>query len=220
MEANPSRALNVLVVEDDDATRAHIASVLKQQDHRVYEARDGLDALKHASATPLDAIVLDLVLPNVDGWSFRDVQLRDTALAHIPTLIVTVRPLNERDRYALATPFVVRKPFDDRGLLSQFNRAVAAVAPRAEATSTPVQSEAFWSTPASHPLYWSRRGRVACARHVPPANSPEWRADGWAPIPAARSQRQVEYQCQQCAGSHGPLRKKCRTRTPADDVSA
>jgi len=51
-----------------------------------------------------------------------------------------------------------------------------------------------------HALYWSLRGEVACAVHVPGPASPRWSEERWAEIPAkVSSRRGSRYQCQHCA---------------------
>ena len=92
---------HVLVVEDIDTTRQQLVETLRRNGFRVDEAHDGLEALKKVSARRFDAILLDLVLPYVDGWQFREMQLRHPELATIPTVVVTVRPLRESDRYGI-----------------------------------------------------------------------------------------------------------------------
>src|SRR4051812_28321294 len=58
---------SVLIVEDNTTTRSRMVHVLTAGGYLVQEAADGRDALTKASATAFDAIVLDLVMPNIDG---------------------------------------------------------------------------------------------------------------------------------------------------------
>lgn len=46
-------------------------------------------------------------------------------------------------------------------------------------------------------LFWSKRGEIACARHAPNGQSPQWANDGWQPIPDIEGRR-ITYQCQHC----------------------
>jgi PleD family two-component response regulator len=78
-------ARSILVVKDNGTTRSRLSNLLRGAGYGVTEARDGLDALKRMSSRPFDAILLDLVLPNVDGWQFRATQLRHPEMASIPT---------------------------------------------------------------------------------------------------------------------------------------
>ena len=54
-------------------------------------------------------------------------------------------------------------------------------------------------SPSALALYWSRNGHVACDHHVPPADSDEWDAHHWRPIPAFSLERGI-YQCEYCTG--------------------
>jgi CheY-like chemotaxis protein len=195
--------MRVLVVEDAEATRRRISALLRANGYDVEEAADGLKALKAVSAEHFDAIVLDLLLPNVDGWQFRETQLRHPELASIPTVVVTVYPLREPDRYVLRTQNVVRKPFEDDELLSIVKQACAA--PPAAAHRAPAPRRAI-ST-----LYWSRHGKIACAEHAPLVGSPEWNDEHWAPIPPNPGYQQIVYQCQYCPGHKGPIQRRTRS---------
>ena len=62
--------MRVMVVEDDEETAAYVARALSEFGHLVQVARDGRDALFEATGTPFDVIVLDRMLPVLDGISF------------------------------------------------------------------------------------------------------------------------------------------------------
>ena len=65
------------------------------------------------------------------------------------------------------------------------------------------------ATPGSangHALYWSVRGEVACAQHVPRPGSDRWSEERWAEVPSeVGSRRAIRYQCQHCADSKTPI---------------
>jgi CheY-like chemotaxis protein len=195
-----SAPASVLVVEDNDTTRARMATVLRTRGYEVVEAVDGLEALQKVNYRPFDAILLDLVLPHVDGWQFRATQLRHPELARIPTVIVTVRPLREPERYSLRTSEVVRKPFEDTVLLQAVERACRIHQP----TALPPRSD-------PNGLFWSRRGEVACADHAPDATSPRWCEDRWDAIPADAGNGRIAYRCQHCPGDGSPIDRSQRT---------
>ena len=78
----------VLVVDDDPAVRSAISRALRV-DYEVDEAADGSEALAHHSASTADAIVLDLLMPGIDGLEVcRTLRRRDD---HVPILVVTAR---------------------------------------------------------------------------------------------------------------------------------
>jgi CheY-like chemotaxis protein len=196
---------SVLVVEDNDTTRSRMSNVLRSAGYEVTEARDGLAALKTVSRRRFDAILLDLVLPNVDGWQFRATQLRHPELASIPTVIVTVQPLRAPDRYSLRTTDVVQKPFEDVHLLQAVERACR--------TRQPARADT-----AAHAigLFWSRRGEVACMSHAPDAASERWREERWSAVPATAGCGRISYQCQHCPGHGTPVDRSRRKRSDPD----
>lgn len=60
--------------------------------------------------------------------------------------------------------------------------------------------------PVADPLYWSVRGEVACAMHMPPSGSPRWSQERWAEVPSdVRTRHRIRYQCQHCAQSKTPI---------------
>ena len=196
----PASRGRVLIVEDVDAARQQMAGTLRANGYDVAEAADGLRAIQAVSAERFDAIVLDLVMPNVDGWQFRETQLRHPELAGIPTVIVTVHPLREPDRYALRSPNVLRKPFEDAALLAALEQACATVQQRPEPSDGTVVRT----------LFWSRRGEIACSEHAPHSQSPRWVDEQWAPIPVTSKYQQIVYQCQYCPGHKGPIQRRPR----------
>lgn len=80
----------VMVIEDDDDIREDIREILQHEGYRVAEARDGAEALAWLrSADAPSVILLDLMMPHMDGWEFRAEQRKDPALAQIPTVLLS-----------------------------------------------------------------------------------------------------------------------------------
>jgi two-component system, chemotaxis family, chemotaxis protein CheY len=196
-DAAPRR---ILIVEDSDTTRRRLATLLRSNGYHVDEATDGRDALRKVSKTRYQAILLDLVLPHVDGWLFRETVLRHPEFATIPTVILTVQALRERDRYLLRTPFILQKPFEDLTVLSTVERACV---PRAEPPSA-CRTRAVQE--ADEGLFWSRRGEIACALHAPSPDTSRWQEEGWSAI--RRAHARIAYQCQHCSGTRPIVRAR------------
>jgi CheY-like chemotaxis protein len=100
----------VLVVDDDADLRDVLSQSLATEGFRVGLARDGADALAVLGrGGPLpDAILLDLEMPHMNGWQFRDLQKRHAALAHIPVVVMTGRkPLGVDAAGVLEKPLTV-----------------------------------------------------------------------------------------------------------------
>jgi CheY-like chemotaxis protein len=100
------RARQVLVVDDDPDVREALAFALGDDGFDVLLAADGAEALSTlaAGAAPR-AIVLDLGMPRMNGWQFRDLQKRDPALARIPVVVMTAQP-----PLGIDAERVIRKP--------------------------------------------------------------------------------------------------------------
>jgi CheY-like chemotaxis protein len=111
---------SVLVVDDDEALREAVAEALADEGFTVSCCAHGQDALTVLrSGLRPDVILLDLMMPVMDGWAFREEQSRDPALAAIPVVVVTAahplpKPIDARA--------IVSKPFKVEELL----RAVLA----------------------------------------------------------------------------------------------
>ena len=88
----------VLIVEDDAAAREALAAFLEAEGYPVREAANGREALERAQEG-VGAILLDLMMPVMDGWEFRALQLRDPTLAAIPVMVITADG-GARDRAA------------------------------------------------------------------------------------------------------------------------
>ena len=90
----PRRAAgHVLVVEDDSAIREALRDALTQEGFVVELARDGREALTKLGAAPLPRVVLlDLMMPQVDGWAVLEARARAPALAALPVIVVSAFP--------------------------------------------------------------------------------------------------------------------------------
>jgi CheY-like chemotaxis protein len=119
MTPRPS-SKRVLVVDDDDDIREVIGELLDDVGYEVILARDGRQALAMLTKEPLpSAIVLDMMMPGMDGATFRAKQLADERLAAIPVVAISAfgKPRLPGVRETLA------KPFDMSALREAIERA-------------------------------------------------------------------------------------------------
>lgn len=126
-------AMRLLVVEDEPELRRIIATALREEGYAVDEAEEGHDALFKATTWAYDAIVLDLMLPGLDGFEILD-QLRKTK--SIPVLILTARDaVDDRVRGldSGADDYLV-KPFNLTELFARLRALVRRARGRATAT--------------------------------------------------------------------------------------
>jgi len=80
----------VFVVEDDADTREMIGQFLELEGYHVESAGDGKQALERLGAVSGPCVILlDLMMPVMDGWQFRREQLQDETLSRIPVIVVS-----------------------------------------------------------------------------------------------------------------------------------
>jgi len=109
-------AQTILLVEDDAAAREALSDILRDEGYAVQTAENGRQALAYLeSAARPCLILLDLVMPVMDGWEFRERQLAATELSAIPVVVLTatagkgVAGVDAKD--------ILRKPIDFDALL-------------------------------------------------------------------------------------------------------
>jgi CheY-like chemotaxis protein len=101
-------ASSILVVEDDANARAVLIELLELNGYSAAPAANGREALERLRYAPLPAlIILDLMMPEMDGWEFRRRQVSDRRLARVPVLVVSAAEQPEIDANGILT-----KPID------------------------------------------------------------------------------------------------------------
>jgi signal transduction histidine kinase/DNA-binding response OmpR family regulator len=91
----------LLMVDDDDLGRGQMRTALEQQGWTVTEASDGRDALARLNEARPDVIVLDLMMPEMDGFEFLEEMRRNAEWRDIPVVVVTAKDLTDADRIRL-----------------------------------------------------------------------------------------------------------------------
>jgi CheY-like chemotaxis protein len=112
-ERDVGHRCTVLVVDDDPAVRELIWVTLQADGYRVATVGNGREALHHLrSHAETCIIVLELILPVMDGLHFRTVQLRDRSLAWIPVVAMSEAVDGDRRARDLGARFFLRKPLN------------------------------------------------------------------------------------------------------------
>jgi signal transduction histidine kinase/CheY-like chemotaxis protein len=129
LEGSESSGADCVLVIDDDATaRELIADNLKMADFAVVTAAGGLEGLKLAKELRPIAITLDVMMPDLDGWSVLAALRQDAELAEIPVIMVTI--LDEQRRAtALGAAGYLTKPIDRHTLQRMIARFRASARP-------------------------------------------------------------------------------------------
>jgi CheY-like chemotaxis protein len=99
---------SVLVVDDESDIREAVAEVLADEGYVVHGAGDGAEALRKARAVHPNIVLLDLMMPGMNGWEFRAAQKGDPELSDIPVVV-----LSALGRVAgMDAAGFIQKPFD------------------------------------------------------------------------------------------------------------
>lgn len=118
----------ILIIEDEVANRQALAAMLKLEGYQVLEADSGRQALALLEKELPDLILLDLVMPEMDGYDvFRQLQSCERT-RHIPVLVVSGLASAwdiERAAQAGLTNFLT-KPFEPEELLARIQEALSA----------------------------------------------------------------------------------------------
>ena len=107
----------ILVAEDDKNTRRLMEAVLKEHGYHPILACDGLEALKLLDTHHVDLVILDIMMPGMDGYEFTR-QLRATDYT-LPILMVTAKllPEDKRKGFIVGTDDYMTKPVDEEEMI-------------------------------------------------------------------------------------------------------
>ena len=121
---------SVLVVEDDPELLHSLSEVLQSEGYGVARARHGLEALgRLRGGTRPSVILLDLMMPIMNGWQFRYEQRQDSDLAKIPVVVVSAKSDSRQHAEWLEADGYISKPIDLNvllGTLSQYCNSEAS----------------------------------------------------------------------------------------------
>jgi CheY-like chemotaxis protein len=122
----------VLVVDDDPKAVEVIAALLPTPTYAVVRAYGGSEAITLAQRVGPDLILLDLMMPNVNGFDVVDALQRNVETARIPVLVVTAKDVTDLDRAALNTDpnrmvrIVEKAGFNRKAFMTEVHRALGS----------------------------------------------------------------------------------------------
>jgi CheY-like chemotaxis protein len=122
---------SILVVDDDDAIRQAVQEILEMEGYNVTTAANGAEALQLLKELPPPCVILlDLMMPVLNGWQFLEAKSKTAAIEQLPVVVVSAvaDPTRESDHGATQ---IVRKPPDVDSLLeivSQYCQAAQVTA--------------------------------------------------------------------------------------------
>ena len=111
----------ILVVDDNPFTREIAAEHLSSRGHRVLQAEGGRQALEMIQRDAIDAVILDVMMPGLDGPSTLARMRADPALRSIPVVFMTAKAMPEERAgfLRMGAAGVIPKPFDPMSLAGQ-----------------------------------------------------------------------------------------------------
>jgi len=116
----------ILIVEDNEDNLSLMRLLLERDKYQVLDARDGVEGVRIAREEQPDLILLDLAMPEMDGWAVAEILKADFTTSRIPIIAVSAHALpKDRDR-ALTSGcdgFIV-KPFSIVNLRSEIERLI------------------------------------------------------------------------------------------------
>jgi CheY-like chemotaxis protein len=112
-----SKPESILIIDDDPGITDSLSMLLEDEGYRIAVEPNGSKGLEYLAQNELPSlIILDVMMPVLDGFGFRQKQLEDARIANIPVLLMTAGTLDQRIRGLNATAFL-RKPIDIDQLL-------------------------------------------------------------------------------------------------------
>ena len=126
-----SEARSVLIVEDDSGTRRMLRRILEREEWLVGEAQNGRVALERMGKSKPDLVLLDLMMPEMDGFEFVDRLFRREEWRSIPVVVLTAKDLDEQERRRLngyVEGIIQKGAYGSEELLTEIRRLVTAAA--------------------------------------------------------------------------------------------
>jgi CheY-like chemotaxis protein len=114
----------ILVVDDDPDIRDIVADILCDEGYRALGAENGRQALRMLREEGLrpHLILLDMMMPELDGWGFRAEQQQDAELAPIPVVVFTAHELPSQTAAQMQAAGFLKKPIRLAQLLETVRR--------------------------------------------------------------------------------------------------
>jgi DNA-binding response OmpR family regulator len=118
-----SRQHLILVVDDDATIRESLAAVLRLEHYEVRLAENGRTAVRQFLDGPPDLVLLDLNMPDTDGWHAFEIMAR--LAPYVPIIVITARPYQARRAAEAGIDMLLEKPLDMPVLLETIHGLLA-----------------------------------------------------------------------------------------------
>ncbi|CAN5849086.1 response regulator [soil metagenome] len=133
MIVEPSASMNqtILLVEDNEDNRIIYTTVLRHVGYDVIEAHDGVQAIALARSAKPDLILMDISIPEIDGWEATRILRQDPATSAIPIVALTAHALQDDREKAAQVGFTayLAKPVNPRAVVAEVRRWLGGTTP-------------------------------------------------------------------------------------------
>jgi CheY-like chemotaxis protein len=128
VEPSAPTGQTLLLVEDNEDNRIIYATVLRHVGYRVVEAVDGAQAIALARSVVPDLILMDISIPEVDGWEATRILRRDPITKDIPIIALTAHAMTDDREKATALGFTsyLAKPVEPRAVVAEVRRWIGS----------------------------------------------------------------------------------------------
>lgn len=109
----------ILIVEDDQHIRKLLNILIRKEDIQIDEAVEGNEALEKLASNTYDLVILDIMMPNVDGFQILKSMRETPATVALPVIIVTAKT-EDKDLmkgYSMGANYYITKPFEPQDLI-------------------------------------------------------------------------------------------------------
>ena len=124
VEPSPPVGQTLLLVEDNEDNRIIYSTVLRHTGYTVVEAHDGVQAVALARSVRPDLILMDISIPEMDGWEATKILRRDPTTRDIPIIALTAHALADDRMRASLVGFTsyLAKPIEPRAVVAEVRR--------------------------------------------------------------------------------------------------
>src|SRR5688572_24884937 len=131
--SQPSPSLRVLVVDDNPINRKLLKLLLEAEGHSIVEADNGISALERLDREPLDAVISDILMPEMDGYRLCHEIRKSQKFNRIPFIVYTASytlPSDEKLALQFGVDKFIRKPAADNEIVNGLNEVLSSAAQR------------------------------------------------------------------------------------------
>ncbi len=128
MEPTASTGQTILLVEDNEDNRIIYTTVLRHVGFTVIEAHDGAQALALARSERPALILMDISLPEIDGWEVTRILRQEAATRDVPIIALTAHALQDDREKAVKVGFTsyLAKPVEPRAVVAEVRRWIGS----------------------------------------------------------------------------------------------